>query len=111
VMDSTTIEVTSSATGCTALLTNTNASCIEVEELDFDTVTADTIAGQNLGIVSCTPDACTFSAQDEPCVVGDGAGPVGESNYTLAGDVLTFSSVEPSGLCGKLEMIQTWERQ
>ena len=110
VMDSTVMEIGPGADGCDVLLTNSSASCVEVSQSVF-AVNGDTIDGENLGITSCTPDACQFTAQDEPCVVGDGAGDMGASAFTLNGDVLVVTGNEPDGICGKLEMIQTWARQ
>ena len=110
VMDSTVMEISPTADDCRLLLTNSSASCVEVMESVF-TVDGDTIDGENLGIVSCTPDACTFTAQDEPCVVGDNAGPMGASTFELDGDTLTVSGFDPDGLCGHLEMRQIWQRQ
>jgi hypothetical protein len=110
VMDSTVMEIGPGAVGCDVVLTNSSASCVEVMQSVFE-IDGDTIEGENLGIVSCAPDACTFTAKDDPCVVGDGAGDMGASAFALNGDVLVVTGNEPDGICGKLEMIQTWARQ
>jgi hypothetical protein len=110
VMDSTIMEIGPGAVGCDVLLTNSSASCVEVMQTIFE-IDGDTVTGENLGIVSCTPDACTFTPDDDPCVVGEGAGDMGASAFTLDGDVLVVTGHDPDGICGKLEMIQTWARQ
>ncbi len=110
-IDSTVLEISSVAEGCSAVLTNTNAGCVETEQFLWDGVTADEVDGESLGITSCVPDGCSFGAGDEPCVVGDRAGPINPGTYTLAGDVLTVTTQDPDGLCAHLDTIQTWTRQ
>ncbi len=107
---STILDVTVTAEGCTIVLTNSSPSCLEVEEFLY-TVGEDTLSGENLGIVTCDPDACTFTEDDEPCALGDNAGDTtGEANFAVEADVLTVTNEEPEGLCGELTMVQTWER-
>jgi len=110
VMDSTIMGIGSAVGGCKVLLTNSSASCVEVMESEF-VVDGDIIEGDNLGIISCTPDACTFTPEDDPCVVGEGSGEMGASAFTLNGDVLVVTGKDPEGICAELDMIQTWARQ
>jgi hypothetical protein len=110
VMNSTVLDVSGGADSCVIVLTNTGDTCVEAQEFHY-VVGADTLSGESQGITSCTPDACTFTADDEPCVVDDGAGDTtGEGDFSVDGDTLTVTNVEPEGLCGQLTMVQTWAR-
>jgi hypothetical protein len=110
-MDYTTLEVSSIAEGCSAVLTNSSPDCTEAQQSTYDDVTGSTISGQNLGIISCDPAACIFVQDDEPCQIGDRAGPTGEGTYNITGNVLTVTILEQDGLCGPLEMTQIYQLQ
>ncbi len=109
---STTLDIDGTPTAATAQVTNTNDDCEEVREFSW-AVKGDTIVGDSAGITSCNPAACTFTADDDPCVVGDGAGPSeGTMTYVLVDDTLTTTITgATSGICGNLQEIQTWERE
>ena len=110
IMNSTTLEIAAVADGCSVIQTNVGDTCTEAEEFLY-VVGADTIAGESYGITSCDPAACTFMAEDEPCELGDRAGGGGTSSYTLVGDELNIMVIDEEGLCGPLEVIQTYTKQ
>jgi len=107
---STVLEASAGVDGCDVVLTNASDSCVEVKQFLYE-VGEDTMSGEDLGIISCTPDACTFTEEDAPCVVGEGAGEsTGEGTFVVTGDTLTFTNENPGDICGKFTLVQTWER-
>lgn len=112
VVSSTTFEFTRTAGGCHSVLTNRSSSCTETESFEL-------VVGKNSfeqtanGIQSCSPEGCTFSASDAPCVTGDRAAETNTTTYTFTATTLTMTTVPTTdSICGAgIEEILTLHRQ
>jgi len=108
---STTLTITDTSLGCTYVLENVSSSCDEQEMGTLVALTAERWQDQRDGVVSCEPINCTFSTEDQPCVLGERAGTVLVTITQGSGQLVTVTD-EPSGPCASLSLPSavTWSR-
>jgi hypothetical protein len=111
IIPSTTLTFSSQGNACKMVLTNTATACKEIQEETF--VFGAQGSHVAAGITSCTPAACKFNADDEPCMVGDRAKPSMPSTFAgfeaVNGQITIVTPANTGDLCGLAEGTQVFD--
>ena len=78
--------------GCAMIATHEASACVEAEGFEATAPSGSTYQFEALGVTSCSPSSCKFSAADAPCAVGDRAKPKVPATIVAEGVKLRIQS-------------------